>query len=262
FATPELSLKPIEWCFIVTGCVMYRGYFSRELAQAFADERRSAGDDVYVGGVAVYSTLGWFNDPMLNTLIKRPMPEIAGLVFHELAHQRLYVKGDTTFNESFAVTVELDGVRRWLPANGTPGEFTNYQGQLARRHEFIALMLKYRDRLEALYRNEASADEKRAGKRRILGELRAEYLRVKAGWNGYDGYDSWFAQDLNNAHFVSVGTYYQLVPAFQALLARQHGDLPAFYRAAEEIGRLPAKDRLAALKRLLPTAALATRLSN
>lgn len=258
FATPELSLKPIQWCFLITGCVAYRGYFSRAQAEAFANKLRAAGDDVFVGGVTVYSTLGWFDDPVLNTIINRPIPDIAGLIFHELAHQRLYVKGDTTFSESFAMTVELEGVHRWLQSQGNAGQFSRYQEQRKRRMQFIQLMLKYRDRLEALYESDASDDTKRAGKRRILKELRAEYRRVKAGWDGYDGYDRWFAQDLNNAHFVSIGTYYELVPAFQTLLAQQHGDLPKFYRAAEKIADLPEKERTAALNRLSPaTASLA-----
>lgn len=260
FATPELSLRPIHWCFIIAGCVAYRGYFSRAEAEAFADKLRAAGDDVYVGGVTVYSTLGWFDDPVLNTIINRPTPEVAGLIFHELAHQQLYLKGDTTFNESFAMTVQLEGVRRWLQANGAGGEFDRYREQLKRRDQFIALMLKYRDRLETLYQSDASTAEKRAGKRRILAELHAEYLRVRASWNGYGGYDRWFAQRLNNAHFVSIGTYFELVPAFQALLAQQHGDLPAFYRAAKAISKLGEKERLAALRRLLPATAQATHL--
>jgi predicted aminopeptidase len=256
FATPELSLKPTEWCFLFIGCVTYRGYFMREQADAFADTLRTAGDDVYVGGVVAYSTLGWFDDPLLNTFVNRPMPELAGLLFHELAHQRLYVKGDTTFNESFAVTVELEGVRRWLQGQGGSDGFAGYQDRLKRRDDFIALMLQYRDRLDAMYTSDATDTEKRTAKRRILDELRAEYRQVRAGWNGYGGYDDWFAQDLNNAHFVSVGTYYQLVPAFQALLAGERGDLHSFYRAAKEIGQLPKKERMAALNKLLPTASL------
>lgn len=257
FATPELSLHPVEWCFVFTGCVAYRGYFSRDQADAFADGLRAAGDDVYVGGVAVYSTLGWFDDPVLNTFIHRPLPDIAGLVFHELAHQRLYIKGDTTFSESFAVTVELEGVRRWLQTNGDAGDFTSYRKQRRRREEFIALMLKYRDRLQTLYQSDAGTQAKRAGKRQLFGELRKEYAQLKKGWNGYAGYDGWLGEDLNNAYFSSIGTYYRLVPAFQALLARENGDLPAFYRAAEEIGRLPEKQRIAALDRLLPSTASA-----
>lgn len=258
FATPELSLKPNEWCFLFVGCVTYRGYFAHDDATAFAAKLQSTGEDVYVGGVPAYSTLGWFNDPLLNTFINRPLPELAGLVFHELAHQRLYIKGDTTFNESFAVTVELEGVRRWLRKNGGADGFAGYEERLKRRDDFIALMLKYRDRLDNVYRSDATDAAKRDAKQRILGELRAEYRQVRARWNGYTGYDNWFAQDLNNAHFVSIGTYYQLVPAFQALLAREHGDLPGFYRAAEEIGALPQKERTTALDRLVPTKAAAS----
>jgi len=255
FATPELSLQPSQWCFLFIGCVTYRGYFAQEDAEGFADTLRAAGNDVYVGGVAAYSTLGWFDDPLLNTFINRPIPELAGLVFHELAHQRLYIKGDTTFNESFAVAVELEGVRRWLPSNGGPDAFAGYRDRLKRRDDFIALMLKYRAQLEATYKRNFADAEKRAAKKRLISELRAEYQALRTSWNGYSGYDDWFAQDLNNAHFVSVGTYYQLVPAFQALLAQNGGDLPAFYGAAEKIGELPEKERMAALNRLLPSTA-------
>lgn len=257
FATPELSLKAREWCFPITGCVGYRGYFSEKRAATFAARRRAAGDDVHVGGVAAYSTLGWFDDPMLNTIIHRPLPEIAGLVFHELAHQQLYVRGDTAFSESFAVAVELEGVRRWLQAHGAADDYAAYAARLRRREEFVALVLKHRDRLEALYESPASVAEKRAGKARIFAELRAEYEVLKAtSWQGYSGYDRWFAQDLNNAHLVSLGMYHRHVPAFQVLLARHRGDLPAFYQDVQTLGRLPAFERVAALNAFLPTATL------
>ncbi len=257
FATPELSLKPTEWCFIVTGCVSYRGYFEQKQAEAFAAKLRAAGNDVYVGGVTAYSTLGWFHDPMLSTVISRPLPEIAGLVFHELAHQRLYVRGDSAFSESFAMTVELEGMRRWLRANGTDDDYAEYEIRSRRREEFVALVLKYRDRLETLYESGVSAAEKRAGKAQLFAELRAEYAELKAtSWNGYAGYDRWFTQDLNNAHLISLGMYHRHVPAFQALLARLRGDLSAFYREVDKLGRLPAVERLAALNAFLPTATL------
>jgi predicted aminopeptidase len=257
FATPELSLKPMEWCFIVAGCTAYRGYFAQHDAHAFANKLRSSGYDVNVGGVAAYSTLGWFHDPMLNTIIERPLPEIAGLIFHELAHQRVYVSGDTSYNESFAMTVELEGMRRWLKTNATPGEFERYEARLQRGEEFAALALRYRDRLDALYESGVSVDDKRAGKAQLFAELRAEYARIKAEhWSGYTGYDSWFRQELNNAHLVSIGVYHRHVPAFRALLAQHQGDMPAFYRAAEDIGRLPAIERVAALEAFLPVANL------
>jgi predicted aminopeptidase len=256
FATPELSLKPIEWCFLMTGCVAYRGYFSREGAESFAAKLRADGSDVYVGGVTAYSTLGWFHDPVLNTVINRPMPEVAGLIFHELAHQRLYVKGDTAFSESFAMTVEFEGVRRWLKANGSEADFAKYETQAKRHEDFAALVAKYRERLEALYESGVSTAEKRAGKAQIFAELRAEYAQIKERWNGYAGYDRWFAQDLNNAHLISLGMYHRHVAAFQALLARHQGNLPAFYQAAEELGHLPTVERIAALNAYLPTATL------
>ncbi len=254
FATPEFSLVPHEWCFMITGCVTYRGYFSFDDAQAFAADLRAHGYDVYVGGVTAYSTLGWFRDPILNTIVNRPPAEVAGLMFHELAHQRLYVRGDTAFSESFAMTVEQEGVRRWLKSNGAPEQYAAYEARLQRRDQFVALVLKHRDRLDSLYQSNLSAAEKRAAKVKIFGEMRQDYERLKSSWNGYSGYDAWFAQDLNNAHLVSLGAYHHYVPSFQALLARHKGDLPAFYRAVEDIGRLPAVERTAALDTLLPTA--------
>ncbi|MFL6623926.1 MAG: aminopeptidase [Sulfurifustaceae bacterium] len=256
FATPEFSLKPTEWCFIVTGCVAYRGYFSKQDAENFATQLRAEGADVYVGGVTAYSTLGWFKDPLLNTVVNRPLPEIAGLIFHELAHQRLYVRGDTSFSESFAMTVELEGVRRWLKTNGTDRDYEKYQAQLRRRQEFAALIAKHRDRLEALYESGAGIAEKRAGKAQIFAELRAEYEQLKASWNGYRGYDGWFAHGLNNAHLISLGMYFRHVPAFEALLARNRGNLIAFYQAAEDLGHMPSVERVAALNAFLPTATL------
>ncbi len=253
FATPEFSLKPTEWCFIVTGCVAYRGYFSQRDAEAFAAKLRAEGADVYVGGVTAYSTLGWFRDPLLNTTINRPTPEIAGLIFHELAHQRLYVRGDTAFSESFAMTIELEGMRRWLKANGAPDDYEKYETKLKRYEEFAALVMKHRDRLEVLYESGANVDQKRAGKALIFSELRAEYAQLKERWNGYSGFDGWFAQNLNNAHLISLGMYHRHVPALQALLARNRGNLAAFYQAAEDLGRLPSVERVAALNTLLPT---------
>ncbi len=118
-AAPEFSLEPRQWCFPFAGCVQYRGYYAKEDAQVFAAELNKDGDDIYVGGVAAYSTLGWFADPMLNTILFRDDVSLAGLIFHELAHQQLYVKNDSAFNEGFAKTVELEGVRRWLLNHGT-----------------------------------------------------------------------------------------------------------------------------------------------
>jgi predicted aminopeptidase len=250
FATPELSLQPKEWCFVVAGCVSYRGYFTHEKADQFAAELKQLGYDVYVGGVAAYSTLGWFNDPMLNTVLKRSETEIAGILFHELAHQKLYVKDDSAFNESFATVIELEGVKRWLRQQGKPEKFHRYQINIKRREEFVALVLRHRERLAETYASNSSDAEKRATKTRILAELRNDYVTLKTNWGGFEGYDDWFAQDLNNARLVSIGLYHQHVATFQKLLARQSSDLTAFYHAVQKIAQQPKEERDSVLRAL------------
>lgn len=250
FAAPELSTRLKEWCFLVAGCVAYRGYFIKEEAEKFAAGLREEGFDVFVGGVPAYSTLGWFNDPVLSTFMYYPETEIARLLFHELAHQVYYLRGDSVFNESFATTVEQEGMRRWLENNGTERERSAFRDAEQKKAAFVALILKYRLRLEELYRSGISDETKRTAKARAFEALREEYRRLKVAWDGFSGYDKWFGANLNNAALASVAAYTQLVPAFQALLAEKQGDLPRFYRAVKEIGGL-AKDernsRLAAL---------------
>jgi len=244
-AAPELSVEPRVWCFPVAGCVSYRGYFSEDRARRFAERLRRQGYDVDVGGVAAYSTLGWFRDPLLSTVIDYPEPDLAGLIFHELAHQEVYVKDDSPFDESFATTVEIEGVRRWLQASGAePDAVERYRRSKQRYDELVALALAYRDRLQEVYASPASDDEKRRRKREILGELRAA--------NRDPDYAEWFAQDLNNAHLASIGAYNDFVPAFQALLAENDGDLPRFYDAVRELAGLEPEARAERLGELQP----------
>ncbi|MCD6672660.1 MAG: aminopeptidase [Burkholderiaceae bacterium] len=256
FATPELSMRLEQWCFPFVGCVAYRGYYDRDDAERFAQRLRDEGFDVVVRGVPAYSTLGWFDDPVLNTFVGYPEAEVARLIFHELAHQELYVKGDTTFNESFATTVEREGVRRWLAAVEKRTHDTKLRDEWevfdARRQQFLALLQRQRAKLEALYASSASDDAKRAGKREIFAQLRLDYEELKRSWGGFAGYDRFFAQPLTNAHLASIATYNDLVPAFRALLRREGGDLPAFYAAARRIGELPKGERGAALGALEP----------
>jgi predicted aminopeptidase len=252
FAAPELSLTPLQWCFIVVGCINYRGYFSPAGADKFADKLRQRGYDVYVGGVTAYSTLGWFRDPVLNTMLRNSETDIAGLIFHELAHQRVYVRDDTVFNESFAVTVEREGVKRWLAHSGSQEQFQRYLVRKQRHEQFVDLVMRFRRRLIELYATSKPDAEKRALKAALFTELRADYVRLKQSWNGYEGYDEWFARDLNNAQLVPLGLYHEYVPAFRALLAQHHGNLPAFYRAVEEIGMLPKAQRIVRLQSLQP----------
>jgi len=247
FATPEFSVTPRQWCFPFAGCVGYKGYFKKagadELAAALSGEHY----DVFVGGVPAYSTLGWLNDPVLNTFIRYPDAEIARLIFHELAHQVVYVKGDSTFNESFAVSVEQEGVKRWLAAHGTDEQRHEHEQAHARQEAFIDLVEKYRARLADLYAQSLAPDEMRARKQGVLTQMRQEYNGLKQAWGGFAGYDKWFEQPLNNAHFASIAIYTQLVPAFEQVLRDSGGDLPRFYAQVKEIAKLSAAQREAKL---------------
>jgi predicted aminopeptidase len=247
FVNPEFSVKPVESCFPFAGCVAYRGYYSEENARRYAEDKAAEGYDVYSGGVPAYSTLGYFDDPVLSTFIRYPDAELARLLFHELAHQVVYVRNDTMFNESFAVAVEDEGVRRWLKAKGTPEQSAAYETLTERRRRIFALVLKYRDRLDAFYRGSGSAEEKRAGKARLFDEMLDEYRELKTSWGGFAGYDRLFAQRPNNAFLASIAAYTELVPAFRAMLAAEGGDMERFYASVKKLAELPAEERRARL---------------
>jgi len=250
FAAPEFSVEPKEWCFPFAGCVGYKGYFSKGGADQLAAELKSEHFDVFVGGVPAYSTLGWFDDPVLNTFIGYPDAEIARLMFHELAHQTVYVKGDSTFNESFAVTVEREGVHRWLAAHGTQEQLRAFDLARARGEAFAELVAKYRSRLAALYAETLEDGSKRMRKRELFTQMRAEYDQLKQSWGGFAGYDWWFEEPLNNAQLASVAIYTQLVPAFERILRDSGGDLQRFYVEVRRLAALPQEQRDAALAAL------------
>lgn len=252
FAAPPLSLKPKEWCFLVVGCVAYRGYYSRERAFVAAAGLRAEGYDVYVGGVSAYSTLGWFDDPLLNTMLARGDAEATAVLFHELAHQRVYVRDDSAFNESFAMAVEIEGMRRWFAAHGDAETHLRYLEKRERHDALIALVLRHRARLEALYDGRLADEEKLTGKARILDELRADYQTLREGWSGETRFDVWMAEDLNNAKLASVGLYHLYVPAFQRLLAAHGGDLAAFYGEVEALAKRSKSERVTALAAAQP----------
>ncbi len=257
FATPEFSLEPVEWCFPFAGCVKYRGYFSRADAERFAAEMAGRGYDVFMGGVPAYSTLGWFADPVLNTFVSYPRPELARLIFHELAHQVVYVRDDSVFNESFAVAVEQEGVRRWLERHGTAEDRKLHETMQTRRREFLQLVQKHRGELAALYASDLSPSVKRERKAALYSELEASYQALRATWGIMGGADRWFGQRPNNGLVASVSIYTQLVPAFQALLRRHGGDLRAFYSEVRTLAALPAAERTVRLNALNVQAAAA-----
>ena len=247
FAAPELSLEPRQWCFPVAGCVNYRGYFDEAAARAEAAQLGATGDDVYVGGVPAYSTLGYFNDPMLSTVIRYPDAEVARLIFHELAHQVAYAKDDTVFNESFAVAVEEEGIGRWLAAQDDSALTAQFNTSQRYRDGFRTLISRTRSELVTLYASPASAEEKRAGKAAAFATMRAAYDALKKDWGGFAVYDGWFAQGPNNASLAAVGLYTQKVPEFHALLAGDSGDLRRFYAHVKALAALPKGERDSAL---------------
>ena len=251
FAAPELSLQLKQWCYPVVGCAGYRGYFDRESADHAAAELRAEGYEVNVAGVPAYSTLGWFSDPLLNTFIAGTEGQLAGLIFHELAHQVVFVGGDTTFNESFATAVEREGVRRWLAAHGNDVSRKAYAEFAQRRSEFLDLLLRYRGLLLENYQGQQADDLKRARKQQLFASLKDDYARLRASWNGFAGYDRFFAQDLTNAHLGSIGAYNDLVPAFDALLAQVGGNFPRFYEEVKRLAALPRERREDALRGML-----------
>lgn len=246
-AAPEFSLDAKQWCFPVAGCVSYRGYFDEAAARLEATRLAAQGYETDVYGVQAYSTLRWFDDPVLNTFLDGPQLQAIALVFHELAHQVVYVPNDSRFNEAFARTVELEGVRRWLKAHGSAEEWQQYQEQAGRAAAFQHLLKTTRDHLASIYARADDPAAMRAAKAAVLAEAAADYAELKAAWGGYAGYDAWMARGLNNARLTSVATYQDLVPAFQGLLAATGGDLPAFYARAKALGDLPSHERLASL---------------
>ncbi len=251
FAAPEFSLKPKTWCYPIVGCAAYRGYFAETDAKKYADGLNAEGYDVYVAGVTAYSTLGWFDDPVLSTFIHNSKLRSAALIFHELAHQVIYIKGDTTFNESFATAVEQEGVQRWLAISQTPSIYGDYLKSYVRHQEFIRLVLRYRRMLESLYQSDTSDLAKRAKKATLISDLQLDFDLLKSGDSGLSAYDDWMKYSLNNAKIASVSAYHDYVPAFQRMLAQNQGDLEQFYRACRKLSRTSQNERHQVLKRYM-----------
>lgn len=255
-AAPELSLTLKTWCFPVLGCVGYRGYFLEADAQALARQLRAEGLDASVYGVPAYSTLGWMNwaggDPLLNTFITYPEGELARIIFHELAHQVLYARDDTMFNESFATAVERLGGARWLATQASAQARAEYDAFEGRRRQFRALTLETRGRLRQIYdsADDTQPDIQRQAQDKLatMQAFRARYAALKTAWGGYAGYDAWVAQ-ANNASFGAQAAYDELVPGFEALFEREGRNWAAFYDAVRRLADMPPAER----KRILTT---------
>ncbi len=249
-AAPVDSLEARTWCYPVIGCASYRGYFSEQAAWSFADHLSTAGWDVAVEPVPAYSTLGWFSDPLPSTVIHWPLPDIAGLVFHELAHEALYVPGDSAFNEAYASVVERVGVRRWLTRHGSAAQREGRAQRERRRSQIRRLIADTRLRLTALYQDPPERAVVLSRKQAILSDLQMAYAALKVTWGGYAGYDHWFDRQLNNAHFASVATYDAWQPALLGVLYLVDGDMGSFHRACHALSGLPDVARHGYLRRL------------
>lgn len=262
FAAPEFSLVPAAWCFPVAGCVPYRGYFAEAGARTEAARLAARGSDVFVGGVPAYATLGWFDDPLLNTLLIDDDYQVAATLFHELAHQQYYLPGDARFNEGFATFVEQEGLRRYLVARGELAGLCAFAERGGRRQAVLALLDVLRSQLEVIYAGDGDDDARRADKRRVIDEARASYLQLRASWPGPPWFDGWFGLRVpapgeapvlvnptlpNNASLAALSSYEDRVPAFASMLAEAGGDLTAFYGRVAALGALPDERREARL---------------
>lgn len=243
FRTPEYSLDLKRSCFPVAGCLSYQGWFQRSAAEAAAERFRREGEDVYVAPSPAYSSLGWFEDPVLNTMLRWDESTFIGVIFHELTHQRLYVADDSDFNESLARFLEEEGVRRFLTARGDLGSWDRYLARNSLRQMFKSLVMEYRATLAEFYRQAQGSEELARGKRQIIQTLKAEYQRFLDIDNRWAAYQHWFNKPINNAQLAAVSVYNRYVPAFRALLRQVDGDIGQFWLEVDRLAAMSAKER-------------------
>jgi len=252
YAAPRFALTPKLWCFPIVGCLSYRGYFSPQPAFEEGKELKNQGFDVYVIGIRAYSTLGWFADPLLNTMLSKEDWQLAALIFHELSHQLLYVQDDSTFNESFASAVEEIGVQLWLETQKKSAHFQTYLVSKQRNQQMISLVLNTKRKLTDLYQHKnLSESDMLEQKNLLLNELKEHYKMLKEKeWHHYQGYDRWF-EEVNNAKLLSVAMYEEYVPAFKRLFEEQQQNFEHFYEEVRKLAILPKVQRQQRLDALL-----------
>jgi len=250
-ATPAYSIKPKEWCFIIIGCLSYRGYFSKQSAEDFAAELRKKNMDVYVAGTKAYSTLGWFDDPLLNTMLYKSEAYRIGIIFHELAHQQMYADSDTAFNEAFATTVELQGIKHWFTLVDKQQLYADYVVAKKRDEDFKNVLKQAQVKLKNVYASEQSNSILERNKKMAFKELKNAYQKFKKRWEGYNGYDKWMSQPLNNAHLALVATYNNWVPALTKLFEQSSHDYTLFYKKIEQLRDLGKQQREVKLNQLM-----------
>lgn len=245
FAAPEFSLQPKEWCFPVAGCVSYRGYFDKQDALSKSKRLADDGYDVAVGGVAAYSTLGNFSDPILNTMMHWDDIDLIALLFHELAHQVVYVKGDTAFNESFATAVEEIGMQRWLESRGELDKMQSYLAGRELQQTLLSIITTARSDLQMIFDADIEVEEKRRKKQQRFERLSAE-IAVRLEQEGRGG-SGWFSGELNNARLISTTLYEGWLPSFRAIYTRCEEDIQCFYAEAGRLAELKTAEREVAL---------------
>lgn len=228
FATKEFSLSPIRWCYLIVGCLDYRGYFSESDAKQHAIKLKQQGHDVYLGGVSAYSTLGWFDDPVLNTMLRWSNVQLAKVMFHELAHQQIYIKNDTEFNESYAEAVATIGISKWLKASSDKNLLLEYKQTQSQEEQFIFLVMKYKALLGELYQSETNEELMRSDKQALFKQMKDEYNILSHNWEK-DHYAQWFSSGINNAKLAAIVTYRQYTASFLSLFNKLGRDLERFY---------------------------------
>jgi len=242
FAAHEFSLQPQTWCYFIVGCVSYRGYFKEQDAIDFANKLKDQNLDIYVAGISAYSTLGWFDDPVLNTMLKWKKRSIAGLIFHELSHQVIYISDETNFNEAFASSVERLGTIQWILLHA-PEQLPQYLAYLDAQHEFRLLLLKTRDQLDKIYESDFATSKKRRLKKEVFKELKHNHETLKLNWKYSINFDSWFNKPINNARLTSTMTYLHNIPAFYALFIQVSGNWERFYNEVLKMESLSKSER-------------------
>ncbi|MCH8119850.1 MAG: aminopeptidase [Planctomycetes bacterium] len=242
YVAPKFSVEPKRWRFPIAGSVVYRGYFSKKGALKFAGKMEEKDFDVFIGPINAYSTLGWYNDPVLSSHLRLNPIRLAGLIIHELAHQKFYVSGDSRFNEGFAVTVERAGVLRWLKATGRDDDIIQASRMWDEKDMMVARILKARSELMDIYRSELNLESLAQKKKSVFEDLKTDLYGVdgaEVDLSRTDGEEF----ELNNAYLVTIDTYYSLVPVFQSILDSLGGSLPKFFEKVEELGELPFEER-------------------
>ena len=243
-AAPEFSLKPRKWCFIVSGCVSYLGYFKIEDAERLAGKLRASGFDTTVSPAIAYSTLGWFDDPLLDTMFRYSDEQLAAFMFHELAHQQLYVRGDTAFNEAYASFVEETGVRLWLEHSGNTDRLPGWLKLERAGIELNELIRDIRKKLGELYSSDLPEVRMREEKSALLDGLNEAYRAlVESRWDGHGYYDSTFSRPMNNARLALLNSYHGGACAFSQLYHAAQGDMARFHQLAKDKASLDTNQR-------------------